>query len=280
MTYLEENADQGVGSRGVGSDDYGFESWRSFTGLASVQPRRSCCGAFLARQSRCSVATDSMIRRARSASKPSSRAPGAKTLQVVLTYRDAPVEGAEADLISTMEHSVLGLRSIYNGTSDAVAVACFRRALLGEQQQAVEEVWDNGQRVGARQPTIRLSVVPGQPPEADAVPVIATDLDLLPKHSPGPRLRAEWSDGRCDRRRYGPRRPALAAVKARAPEWRHDMAAADWRWKDAHLHLPAGVIEGHPRRPSLSRVMGWDWLLGEESRTAEVSSAGRSWWTS
>jgi hypothetical protein len=120
---------------------------------------------------------------------------GAGTKQIVLTYRGAPLQGAEANLISTMEHSALGRRWVYNGTSDAVAVACFRRALLDGQEQAVEEIWDNGQRVGAREPTVRLSVVPGQLPEADAAPLIAADLDLPPEPSLGPRLRAEWRGG-------------------------------------------------------------------------------------
>lgn len=120
---------------------------------------------------------------------------GAKTRQVVLTYRGAPLEGAEEDFISTMEHSTLGRRWIYNGTGDSVAVACFRRALRGEQNQAVEEIWDNGQRVGTREPTVRLSVVPGQPPEADAALAIADDLDRSPEHTLGPRLRAEWTGG-------------------------------------------------------------------------------------
>lgn len=120
---------------------------------------------------------------------------GAKTRQVVFTYRGARLEGAEEDLIATMEHSVLGRRWIYNGTSDSVAVACFRRALQGEQEQAVEEIWDSGRRVGTREPTVRLSLVPGQPPEADAAPAIATDLDLSPEHTLGPRLRAKWNGG-------------------------------------------------------------------------------------
>lgn len=113
----------------------------------------------------------------------------------MLTYRGVPLAGAEEDLISTMEHSALGRRWIYNGTGDPVAVACFRRALQGEQDQAVEEIWDHGQRVGTREPTVRLSVVPGEPPEADAAPAIATDLDLSPEHPLGPRLRAEWNGG-------------------------------------------------------------------------------------
>lgn len=120
---------------------------------------------------------------------------GARTRQILLTYRGAPLAGADERLVSTMEHSVLGRRWVYDGRKDAVAVACFRRALLGEQEQAVEEVWDQGQRVRVRKPTVRLSVVPGRPPEPDAQPVIATDLDRPAEDSPGPRLRAQWHGG-------------------------------------------------------------------------------------
>jgi hypothetical protein len=117
------------------------------------------------------------------------------TRQTVLTYRGAPLEGAEEDLISTMEHSTLGRRWIYDGAGDPVAVSCFRRALEGEQEQAVEEVWDNGRHVGTREQTVRLSVIPGQPPSADAVPAIATDLEQPARHPLGPSLRAEWTGG-------------------------------------------------------------------------------------
>ena len=105
---------------------------------------------------------------------------GARTEHVVLTYRGAPFEGGEEDLVSTMEHSVLGRRWVYNGTGDPVAVACFRRALRGEQDQAVEEVWDNGQRIGTRAPTVRISVVPGQRLGADAAPTIAS---IVPRNA-------------------------------------------------------------------------------------------------
>ena len=91
---------------------------------------------------------------------------GARNRQIVLTYRGAPLQGAEATLVSTMEHSVLGRRWVYDGTSDVVAVACFRRALLGDQEQAAEEIWEHGQRIGTREPTVRLSVVSGRPAQA------------------------------------------------------------------------------------------------------------------
>ena len=114
---------------------------------------------------------------------------------VVLTYRGAPLADAEGAFVSTMEHSVLGRRWVYDGTGDPVAVACFERALLGAQDQAVEEMWDDGQRVGTLDPTVRLSLVPGRLTESATVPTIATDLRLPPPQTLGPRLRADWHGG-------------------------------------------------------------------------------------
>ncbi|MFG2988852.1 1,4-alpha-glucan branching protein [Streptomyces sp. NPDC048257] len=44
------------------------------------------------------------------------------TYLVPLTYRGAPLKGAEAGLIGTSEHGVLGRRWIYDGTHDPVLV--------------------------------------------------------------------------------------------------------------------------------------------------------------
>ncbi len=43
--------------------------------------------------------------------------------QVPLTYREAPLEGAEKALIGTMEHSVLGTRWVYDGPHDPAYVS-------------------------------------------------------------------------------------------------------------------------------------------------------------
>ena len=120
---------------------------------------------------------------------------GERTTQVVLTYRGAPLDGAEEHLVSTMEHTALGRRWVYDGVGDPVALACFRRAVLGEQEQAIEEVWDAGELVATLEPRARLSVVPGEPVESGASLWIATDLDLPAESTRGPRLRAEWDGG-------------------------------------------------------------------------------------
>src|SRR4051794_25499948 len=85
---------------------------------------------------------------------------GERTQHVVFTYRGAPLGGDDARLVSTMEHSELGPRWVYDGTTDPVALACFRRAILGEQQAAVSEMWEDGRVVGTRQPTVQLSATP------------------------------------------------------------------------------------------------------------------------
>jgi hypothetical protein len=48
---------------------------------------------------------------------------GPRIYQVPMTYRGAPLAGAEAALISTAEHSALGSRWIYDATADPVWVA-------------------------------------------------------------------------------------------------------------------------------------------------------------
>ncbi len=50
--------------------------------------------------------------------------------QVPLTYRDAPLEGAEAALLGTMEHSVLGTRWTYDALSDPVYIAELLRTIV------------------------------------------------------------------------------------------------------------------------------------------------------
>lgn len=117
------------------------------------------------------------------------------TRHVVLTYRGAPLDGAESQLVTTMQHSDLGERWIYDGLADPVAVDCFRRALLGEQTQATLELYDGDRLVAVREPSIRLSLLDGEPVDARATLTIATDLDASPVEVKGPRLQASWDGG-------------------------------------------------------------------------------------
>lgn len=59
-----------------------------------------------------------------------------RVLHVPVTYRAAPVEGAEADLVGTMEHSVLGHRWVYDGCADPVWAAQLLSVVLTGGTQA------------------------------------------------------------------------------------------------------------------------------------------------
>ncbi len=75
-------------------------------------------------------------------------------LQAPLTYRGAPLAGADASLICTMEHSVLGRRWIYDATRDPVYAHVLASVLLAGVGQAAELV--EGSDV-PREPTVRVT---------------------------------------------------------------------------------------------------------------------------
>ena len=84
------------------------------------------------------------------------------TLQVPLTYRGAPLSGADEHLIGTTEHSVLGPRWVYDGCGDPVYAAVLAAAIVAGGSQA-EELVDFDGRLEARAPvmTVRGSGTPG-----------------------------------------------------------------------------------------------------------------------
>lgn len=91
-----------------------------------------------------------------------------------LTYRPAPLPEAPEHLLTTMEHSVLGERFVYDGLHDEVALDCFRRALCGEQEQAGLEIHEaDGTPSGTRAPTVTLRL------EVDAGERLPTGQELL-----------------------------------------------------------------------------------------------------
>jgi hypothetical protein len=73
-----------------------------------------------------------------------------------MTYRGAALDGSEAHLIGTMDHSVLGKRWIYEAINDPVAVACFARALSGQQKQATLDLYDGDDLIARREPVVRV----------------------------------------------------------------------------------------------------------------------------
>jgi hypothetical protein len=68
------------------------------------------------------------------------RAGGGPVYQVPLTYRDAPLDGAEGWLVGTSEHSALGKRWIYDAAGDPVYAAALANAVLADAGQAEELV--------------------------------------------------------------------------------------------------------------------------------------------
>ena len=80
------------------------------------------------------------------------RAGNGPLLQVPVTYRNAPLAGADAALIGTTHHSVLGERWVYDATGDPVYVAAVANAALSGGRQAELVIEIDGERV-VREPT-------------------------------------------------------------------------------------------------------------------------------
>ena len=85
-------------------------------------------------------------------------------LQVPLTYRDAPLAGADAHLVGTTRHSVLGERWVYDGTADPVWAGALATAVLtgGTQAEAWFEV-EGERQVREPNSTVVGSGAPGTP---------------------------------------------------------------------------------------------------------------------
>jgi len=58
------------------------------------------------------------------------------TLFVPVTYRNAPLAGADGSLLGTIEHSLLGTRYVYDGAADPVFVATVLDTIRSGGQQA------------------------------------------------------------------------------------------------------------------------------------------------
>jgi hypothetical protein len=102
--------------------------------------------------------------------------------QVPLTYRGAPLDGAEEWLVGTTEHSVLGRRWMYDACGDPVYVAALGRAILAGGSQAEEHIDVNG-RLERREPTLTIGVGGVRPDDVPAVGaphrVVADDPTLI-----------------------------------------------------------------------------------------------------
>jgi hypothetical protein len=69
-----------------------------------------------------------------------------RLLQVPLTYRAAPLDGGDAALIATTEHSVLGRRWVYDGCGDPAYVSALATAVLTGGCEAQLEFEAEGRR--------------------------------------------------------------------------------------------------------------------------------------
>lgn len=65
-----------------------------------------------------------------------------RSYHVPLTYRGAPLDGAEEALVGTSEHGVLGKRWIYDGTQDPVLVAQVLALLRGRAEPQAQSESD------------------------------------------------------------------------------------------------------------------------------------------
>lgn len=111
------------------------------------------------------------------------RTPDDVLLQVPLTYRAAPLPGADEHLISTMEHTVLGSRWVYDGCADPVWAAAVVTTILTGGTQAQVYVERDGERVNV---PARLPVRGSGSPDA-SVPII-TAVDSITDDGPVTRV--------------------------------------------------------------------------------------------
>ena len=99
------------------------------------------------------------------------RAGDGPLLNVPLTYRPAPLEGAERFLVTTMEHSVLGRRWVHDAAGDPVwADAAHRAAVTGGREADLHRAVD-----GRLEPVPKNGRVSGGGDAADAPALTAVE---------------------------------------------------------------------------------------------------------
>ena len=83
-------------------------------------------------------------------------ADGSVVVHVPLTYRGAPLDGAEEHLVGTTEHGVLGTRWVYDGAADPVFLLAFATMAVDEGAGAEEFFVVDGQK-HVREPSVTVS---------------------------------------------------------------------------------------------------------------------------
>jgi hypothetical protein len=131
-------------------------------------------------------------------------------VHVPLTYRDAPLTGADEFLVGTTDHSVLGKRWVYDGCGDPAWAAALATAITTGGAEA-DVIMENGERLEPRV-TVKGTgthharvAVPDSVQCQDDGPTTLTHiagLTLATVHvigtaiSPGETLIARWGDGK------------------------------------------------------------------------------------
>jgi hypothetical protein len=94
-------------------------------------------------------------------------------LQVPLTYRGAPLDGAECHLVGTTEHSHLGRRWVYDGCGDPVYVAALLATVCTGGREAEQWVEGDGgpERREVTTHVVGSGTADAQVPVIDAVSV-------------------------------------------------------------------------------------------------------------
>ena len=102
-------------------------------------------------------------------------ADGAVTVHVPLTYRSAPLEGAEEHLVGTTEHSVLGTRWVYDAIGDPVYRAALTETIVSGGTGAEEYFEVDGEKV-TREPAVSVVGSGGAPGDVAVVRVVGEPI--------------------------------------------------------------------------------------------------------
>lgn len=117
------------------------------------------------------------------------RAAAGAVFQVPLTYRSAPLDGGEAYLVATMEHSVLGTRWVYDGVGDPVWIAVTTAAIVDGAHQAELVVQSSD---GSRAVHASTTLVTGTGGEGTGWSGLSVRRVIDPVPSDRPHLRGTW----------------------------------------------------------------------------------------
>ncbi|WP_432519529.1 CG0192-related protein [Kineococcus sp. SYSU DK006] len=148
------------------------------------------------------------------------RAGDGPLLNVPLTYRAAPLEGAEDFLVTTLEHSVLGRRWVHDAAGDPVwADAAHRAAVTGGREADLQRAVD-----GRLEPAPKNGWASGDGDAAEAGAITA--VEGVSTEGAVTTVRTPLATIVLPRVLTGPAAPALPAGARLTASWGEDEAAA------------------------------------------------------